>query len=174
MKPTITTLVSAIVLALVFTMPSIAQKTSNIQLQDLQSFDEIRVIADAEVIITKSNRNHIKLIGESTYIGSSPYSIEDSTLKFVYVEDGLKKLEKVVIEYKDINRIVTGGNGNFLIEGLEEDQLDIFNQSANLTLKGQINNGRIYSPNGANDITGLRGLNIMAYIGEDAVLKKAE
>lgn len=172
MKRSATTILSSIVLSLFFAVPVTAQQSSSIQSQDLMSFDEIRVLADAEVIITKSNRNHIKMIGDSTYIGNQPYSIKDNTLMFVYAEDGEKKLEKVVIEYKDINRLVTGGTGEFLIEGLEENELDIFNQSANLKLKGRIGNGRLYSQNGANDITDLRGLKITAYIGEDAVLKR--
>lgn len=159
-------------MSLVFTVPSIAQSESNIQSQDLESFDEVRVIADAEVIVRKSNRNHIKLIGDSTYTGSLPYSLKDNTLMFVYEEDGQKKLEKVVIEYKDINRIVTGGNGKFLIEGLEEKVLDIFNQSANLKLSGQIENGRIYSQNGDNDISDLKAFKIIAYMGDNAVLTR--
>lgn len=174
MKFTTTTFISAIILVLFFAVPSLAQKTSNVQSQDLESFDQIRVIADAEVIVTKSNRNHIKLIGDSTYIRTLPFSIKDQKLMFVYEEDGQKKIEKVVIEYKDINRIVTGGNGNFLIKGLDEQKLDIHNLSAKLTLKGQTENARIYSQKGNNNILDLEAQKIVAYIGDEAVLTSQE
>lgn len=172
MKSTVTTLTSAIILATVLVLPSVAQQENYVSSMEVKPFDEIRVISDSEVLIVKSNRNHIKLVGDSSFVSSMSVSQEDEMLALVYEENGQNQLQRVVIEYKAINRLVTGGNGRIQIEGLDEKELKVYNNTAKLTMKGKTGNVSLYSQEGENDISDLRAFKIMAYIGENAKLQR--
>ena len=170
MKSTITTFLSATMLALITAMSSMAQNANYEASMDLKSFDEIRVISDTEVIIIKSDRNHLKLVGDSSFVFNMPVTQNDGALTLVYEENGQNKLQKAVIEYKAINRLVTGGKGSIHIQGLNEKELKVYNNTANLTMKGRTDNVSLYSQEGDNDISDLRAFKITAYIGDNAKL----
>lgn len=172
MKSSVTSLVITTLLALMLCAPSQAQEVTYTFSKSLESFDEIRALADTDVVIVKSNRNHIKLVGDSSAVFNLPVSLKEKALYIEYEENNDERLQKIVIEYKTLNRLVTGGTGSFHIEVFDEKKLDVFNNTANLIMSGKTQDVNIYSQEGMNDFSDLKALSITAYIGEKGNLKK--
>ena len=172
MKSSVTTSILTVMLVFAFVTSTSAQNATYSISKGLKPFDEVRVIADTEVFIVKSNRNHIEMVGDSSVILNMPITQKNDALYLVHEGSEGSKLQKVVIEYKGINRLVTGGNGTIHIQGLDEKDLDVFNNNAKLTMKGRSENVKIYSQDGENDISDLLALKVTAYIGENAKLQK--
>lgn len=168
MKDTITKITSAIILAFILSANSFAQDADFIKTQELEPYNQIQLSMDTEVILLKSSRNHLTLIGELDYINNMPISYKGDTLSLHHNEETAPKLRRVVIEYKDISKLETSGNGNYYLHKVDEDKLNIFNDNAKLTLSGRIGNVRIFSENGEIDATKLKSDQMIAQMGTKA------
>ena len=157
------------VMVLALSVPSYAQLTylRNIEVND---FKEIRVSLDTEVIILKSKRNNVTLVGDSSFVYSMPVNDNDDVLTFTYNAEPEGKLKQVLIEYKDIDRVVTGGTGNYYFHKVDAERLDIFNPTANVYLNGNSDKIRVISQDGLTDITALKSKQGIMRIGEAAKL----
>jgi hypothetical protein len=171
MKDYITKITFAIVLAFVLTASSFAQDADYIKTQDLNSFNQISLNMDTDVILLKSSRNHLTLVGELDYINNLPITYNGDTLSIQHNAENAPKLRRVVIEYKDISQIETSGNGFYYFHKVDEDKLNIINNSAKLTLNGSINNVRIISEDGEIDASKLKSNQMVAQVGTTATFK---
>jgi len=151
-----------------------AQNITHLREITLQDFDKIQVSLDTEVIVLKSKRNHVTLVGDSSYIASLPVLVEDGTLEFTYAYESQNKLSKVLIEYTDLEHATTGGTGTYYFHNIKEDRLVVFNPYASVKLTGNTNHIRVVSQQGKTDVTALTTLEEAMYIGEAAELVAVE
>lgn len=170
MKLTITKFTTAIVLAFVLTATSFAQDADYIKTQELESFNQISLDMDTDVILLKSSRNHLTLVGELDYINNLPVTYNGDTLSLAHNAANAPELRRVVIEYKDIDQIETKGKGFYYFHKVDEDQLKIINNNAKLTLNGRIDNVRIISDEGEVDASKLESNQMIAHMGKTAKL----
>ncbi len=170
MKNTIKNITFAAVLSMGFLSTSNAQGITHLRAVELTNFDKIQVSLDTEVIIMKSGRNHVTLVGDSSYIASLPVLVEDGILEFNYADEPNKKLSKVLIEYMEIDHATTGGAGTYYFHNIKEDRLVVFNPYANVKLTGNTNHIRVVSQQGVTDVTALISVEEAMYIGDDALL----
>lgn len=170
MKNKITKITTAIALVFVLMTNSFAQDADYIKTQALQSFNQISLNMDTEVILLKSSRNHLTLVGELDYINNLPVTYNGDTLSLEHHAENAPKLRRVVIEYKDISQIETKGSGFFYFHKVDEDKLKIINNSAKLTLNGRIDNVRIISDEGEVDASKLESNQMIAQMGKSAKL----
>ena len=173
MKTNLFKTVMGFAMVIALTVPSIAQVTylRNIE---VDNFNEIRVSLDTEVILLKSKRNHVTLVGDSAYVFSMPIEQNNDVLSFTYNSEPENKLSRVLIEYKDIDRLVTGGTGSYYLHNVEATKLDIFNPAAKLYISGKLHKMRLISENGTTDISDFQSREGILKIGETAQLVISE
>ncbi|MCG8372501.1 MAG: DUF2807 domain-containing protein [Balneolales bacterium] len=169
MKTSMQKMALAIAMALVLTTTSFAQ-TTHLRDVELASFKQIEVSLDTEVILLKSTRNHLTLVGDSSFISAIPIIAEDETLSFHYQAEPENKLKRVVIEYKEIDRITTGGVGTYYFHKMNQDDLFVLNPYANVVLNGNAEKIRVISQEGSTDVTSLTSGEKIMRIGESAQL----
>ena len=162
------------VLMLASSVPSFAQYTTYLRLVELDPYTQINMNVDSEVILLKSTRDHITFAGDSTFIASINVSQDESVLSFNYEKEPESKLIRVVIEYKNINTVTTGGNGTYYFHKLNEDNLSIRNPHARIHLNGDADNLTLVSVDGINDVTALNADKMFVQIGEKATLINRE
>lgn len=172
MKNSVLRFASTLVITLALIVPAFAQQTTHLRTVELEEFDQIRVSLDTDVILIKSDRNQLTLVGDSSYIAEFPVSQNDSILSFSYNENESKQLKRVIIEYKELDRAITGGDGTYFFHKLSQRDLEIFNPFAKVVLTGRAENLRIYSEEGDNDVTGLIAGKMVLHIGDSATLLK--
>lgn len=159
----------AIAIAFAATVQTFAQ-TTHIRNVELSAYNKIQVSIDTEVILLKSKRNHVTLVGDSAYIAAIPVISEESILSMNYQFEPDAKLKKVVIEYTALDHATTGGNGTYYFHNLQEDDLVVFNPYANVVMTGKTDNIRIVSQEGVTDLTALNTQKRVLHIGESAML----
>lgn len=173
MKTQILKSVIGLVVVLALSIPTYAQLTY-LRNVEVDNFKEIRVSLDTDVIILKSDRNQVTLVGDSSYVFGMPIDQKGEALTFSYTAEPEAKLKQVVIEYKDIDRVVTGGIGNYYFHNVDTKKLDIINPMAHVYLKGNSDEFRVISENGTTDISSLRLNKGIVKIGESARLLGTE
>ncbi len=169
MKTSITKMVVAIAIAFAATVQTSAQ-TTHLRNVELTAYNKIQVSIDTEVILIKSKRNHVTLVGDSAYIATIPVISEDGMLSMNYQIEPDAMLKKVVIEYTNLSHATTGGNGTYYFHNLEEENLVVFNPYANVVLSGNTDNIRIVSQEGVTDLTALNTQKRVLHLGESAML----
>ena len=169
MKTQVVKSVLGLVMVALFSIPSYAQLTY-LRNVEVGNFKEIRVSLDTEVIILKSKRNNVTLVGDSSFVNNMPVQQKGDVLTFTYNAEPEGKLKQVVIAYKDIERVVTGGTGNYYFHKVDTEKLDIFNPTANVYLNGKSDKIRVISQEGLTDLTALTSKKGIMSIGESAQL----
>ncbi len=170
MKNVIKNIALAVALFISATTTVNSQDLTHIREVALTDFSKIQVSLDTEVLVVKSKRNHVTLVGDSSFIASVPVIVKDEILGFNYETEPDYLLEKVVIEYTDIDHATTGGIGTYFFHNIEEDRLVVFNPYARVILSGNTNHIRVVSQEGITDVTALTSNNEALYIGEEALL----
>lgn len=169
MKTPLKKLTFTLAIALATTFSTVAQTTHLRQVQ-LEPYNKLQVSLDAQVILLKSGRNHVTLVGDSSYIAGMPVMVEDGTLVFNYKAEPETKLAKVVIEYKNLDHATTGGVGTYYFHNLKEEKLVVFNPYANVILTGNTDKIRLISQEGVTDVTKLTANQEIMHIGDAALL----
>lgn len=167
---TLKTIATAITMFTAFATTTNAQTVTHLREVNLTEFNKIQVSLDTEVIVLKSKRNHVTLVGDSSYIAGIPVLVEEGTLEFNYATEPDNMLKKVVIEYTDLNHVTTGGKGTYYFHNIEEDRLVVFNPYANVVLTGTTEDIRVVSQEGVTDVTAFSSKKEAMYIGESAML----
>lgn len=152
------------------TMTSFAQYTNYLRTAELAPYTQIQLNSDVDVILKKSSRNHLSVSGDSLSVFSLEITEKDGILSFDYKRDSEDTLALVVIEYQNLESIVTGGSGVYHFHQLELDKLDIINPKASIVLTGTAGLLRIISKEGNNDITGITADKMMLQVGDNAKL----
>ena len=127
MKTSIQKITFAVLFALVTIIPTNAQQFTHIRTMELNPFNEIKLSVDAEVILLKSERNHLTLVGDSAYIADLQVTNDNNDLSFTYQEDGDQQVHRVVIEYTSLEKAITGGNGAYFFHKLDVENLEVYN-----------------------------------------------
>lgn len=172
MKKSIIRIASALTLTIAMTLPSFAQESTHLRSVALEDFNQVRVSMDTEVILLKSDRNNLTLVGDSVYIAEFDISQQDDILAFSHNKEKTVSLQRVIIEYKELDRVITGGEGTYYFHKLSERDLEIYNPYAQVILTGRTENIRIYSEDGENDVTRLVAGKMVLHIGDSATLLK--
>jgi hypothetical protein len=174
MKNIIKNITLAFALSIAIISTSNAQDITHLKEVALTEFNKIQVSLDTEVIIMKSERNHVTLVGDSTYLATLPVLVENGILEFNYAAEPKNRLSKVLIEYTNIDHATTGGTGTYYFHNIKEDRLVVFNPYANVKLTGNTNYIRVASQQGVTDVTALTTVEETMYIGVDALLVASE
>jgi|GEM_PF-1416849 len=170
MKKTVQKITLTVALAIAISVGSFAQSTTYLREVALTDFNKIQVSLDADVIVLKSQRNHVTLVGDSSYIASVPVLVEGGILEFSYNAEPNNLLQKVVIEYKDLDHATTGGIGTYYFHNIKQEKLVVFNPYANVVLSGNTDLIRVVSQEGTTDITALTSQKEAMFIGDSALL----
>ncbi|SMO81076.1 GIN domain-containing protein [Gracilimonas mengyeensis] len=172
MKATIIklTTVFALIFGLTTTINAQEGPQTHLQSHDLTTFDQVRLDVNAPVILLKSSRNRITLSGDSAYVFNPNVRLKSGVLVFDHLESDKYNLNQVVIEYTDVNRVITNGTGEYYFHKMDADKIEIFNNSAKLTLNGKANEISIYSQKGNVDVTELKAKKLRSKMGESATL----
>ena len=165
---------SLVVFAAVSFSAAAQDYTTYIRNIDVDSFTNVEVELDTEVILIKSDSNRVTLAGDSTFIYNTPVSSVDGTLSFKYEKEPEGKLYRIIIEYTDLNRMVAGGEGAYYFHKVDLDNLVVFNPEAQVFVSGAVDKIRLVSNEGFNDISELKASNKFLHIGELATLVNAE
>lgn len=167
------TLISKIALTLTLLITlSISGNAQTTYLRNIETshFNKIQVSLDTEAIVMKSKRNHVTLVGDSSYIAGLPVLVEGEILEINYNSEPNNMLNKVVIEYTNIDHATTGGTGTYYFHNIEEESLVVFNPYANVILSGTTQQIRVVSQQGTTDVTALTSTKEVMHIGETALL----
>jgi hypothetical protein len=170
MKSTLIKL-STVIVFVIGLIPSLqAQEFTHLQTHELNSFNQLRLDIDANVFLIKSTRNQVTLVGDSSYVADPNIRQQNGVLALGYMESDNYNLDRVVIEYKEVNRVIINGTGEYYFYRMDADDVQIFNNSAKLTLNGKVNRIGIYSQIGNVDVTGLKAKKLRSEMGETATL----
>jgi hypothetical protein len=144
-----------LLLIIILSTASQAQNDDRIRRIELKAFDQIQLQVNTEVFLVKGPRNQIILQGDSAAIESIQIAQEEGILALDYLEDVAGSLKRIIIEYRNIEQLTTGGNGQYFIPNLDQHHLYVLNPQATLYIQGQAENLSLVSFDGKNDIRGL-------------------
>ena len=145
-------------------------QTTHLRGVELEAFNKVQLSIDTEVILLKSTRNHVTLVGDSAYIAAIPVISENGILSINYQTEPDFKLKKVAIEYTDLDHATTGGTGTYFFHDLNEDNMVVFNPYARVIMSGNTENIRVVSQQGVTDLTALNSQKSVLHIGDAAKL----
>ena len=171
------TLFNRVVLAMItiFALNTLAfAQTTHLRTVETSAFNKVQLSIDTEVILIKSTRNHVTLVGDSAYIVAIPVIAEDGTLSINYQTEPDFKLKRVAIEYTELNHATTGGTGTYYFHKTNEDNLVVFNPYARVIMSGNTEYIRVVSQEGVTDLTALNTQISVLHIGDDAKLMTSE
>ncbi len=149
-------------------------QTTHLRTVETNAFNNVQLSIDTEVILIKSTRNHVTLVGDSVYIAAIPVIVENGTLSINYQTEPDFKLKRVTIEYTELNHAITGGIGTYYFHDFNEENLVVFNPYARVIMSGNTENIRVVSQKGITDLTALNTQKSVLHIGEDAKLMTNE
>lgn len=170
MKTITKTFTLIIALFLSGSMNSYAQYTNYLRTTELTPYNQIKLNSDVKVILKKSSRNYLSISGDSLSVSSIEIKQTDGVLAFDFERDYEDTLAIVVIEYQNLESVVTGGTGKYYFHQLKLDKLDIINTKASIVLTGVAGLLRITSKEGVNDITGISADKMLLQVGDKAKL----
>ena len=160
----------AIIMIVAGTTTTFAQYTSHLRLVELETFNQVEVNADIRVILKKSTRNYLTLAGDSAEIAGIKVTQSEGVLSFDYVTHTADTLAIVVLEYTDLEKVMTGSTGKYYFHNLNLVKLDIINPAASVFVSGDAGILRIVSRHGLNDVTAMNASKMVFHIGEEAKL----
>ena len=157
-----------VLLSLMALLPTQAQDTNHLRWIELEPFTQVQVQLDAYVILVKSSRNHITLQGDSATIADFEYVVEDGILSLDHLDAYPGDVDRVLIEYTDLDIITTGGTGDYFFTNVDQKKLYILNPSANIYLEGNARDLNLISFDGTTDLSKLSSRKEVLFVGESA------
>ncbi len=148
------------------TVSVFAQNYTHLNSYELSSFEQLRMDVDTEVILVKSDKNQLTLVGDSVYVFNAPINQENGVLTFNYFETGGEELKRITVEYQDISRVSTSGTGEYYFYNMDAKDLKIFNNSAKVKLRGKAEKISIFSEKGDIDVTEFQTKHMITHLGE--------